>query len=91
MSLNNVFDNIDVLIDMYRKTMNGKYGEMIFEKNGEHKINFEHFKSYLEILSKEETDFYKKYHFFIIKKIFIFLYRRLRLRVIEHNYKKGWR
>jgi 5'-3' exonuclease len=61
LSLNNVFDNIDILIDIYQRTMKGDYGTLIKLKNNKHQMDFEKFKIYLEKLGEEEDDFYKRF------------------------------
>lgn len=61
LSLNNVFDNIDTLINIYQETMKNDFGSLIIFENNNHKINFSKFKLYLENLGREEEYFYKKY------------------------------
>jgi 5'-3' exonuclease len=61
LSLNNVFDNIDILVNIYQMTMKGEYGSLIKIKDNKHQIDLKKLKLYLENLREEEEDFYKKF------------------------------
>jgi 5'-3' exonuclease len=60
-SLSNVYDNIDVFIDIYKKVMKNNFGKMINMNGIRHEINLDYFKMFLEELAMKEPIFYKKY------------------------------